>query len=217
MNNRTRLFDLRKNYTQAGLGKEEAHESPVTQFRLWLDQAIQAGITEPNAMILATNGLDGMTSARTVLLKEFDDRGFVFYTNYNSKKGMQLASNPKAALIFLWADIERQIRIEGITEKIAPHESDEYFASRPRESQLGAWASNQSTMVNSREELNQRYNQLIKEYDGKTIPRPPHWGGYRVTPNLIEFWQGRTGRMHDRIVYTLDGQTRNWKKSRLAP
>lgn len=217
MNNRTRLFDLRKNYTQAGLGKGEAHENPVTQFRLWLDQAMQAEITEPNAMILATTGPDGMVSARAVLLKEFDDRGFVFYTNFNSKKGLQIASNPNTALIFLWADLERQIRIEGVAEKIASHESDEYFANRPRESQLGAWASNQSARVDSRKDLNQQYASLMQKYEGKTIPRPPHWGGYRVMPNLMEFWQGRTGRMHDRIVYTRNEQTRQWEKSRLAP
>lgn len=190
--------------------------NPIKQFQRWLDDAIAACIVIPNAMTLATATPDGKPSARLVLLKHADDRGFVFYTNYNSRKGRELALNPYAALVFSWIELERQVRIEGIVEKVPPEEADVYFTTRPRDSQLSAHASPQSEVIESRNVLDHRMKELSKQYRSKDVPRPPHWGGYRLVPSVIEFWQGRKSRLHDRIEYrrSSDGA---WDIRRLAP
>lgn len=210
------IADLRKNYAQGGLTEEEAHLNPFEQFRHWFTEAVSAEILEPNAMTLATINEEGKPSARIVLLKKLDDRGFTFFTNYHSNKGKNLEKNPWASLVFLWGELERQVRIEGKVEKITSVESDEYFTRRPIGSQLGAWVSNQSEIIPHREVLEVKLQEVIKKYQGQTIPRPEHWGGFRVVPHLIEFWQGRENRLHDRLCYTLiDNQ--HWQRDRLAP
>ncbi len=211
----TKIADLRRNYTQAGLLESEIVANPFAQFKLWFEQAVAADILEPNAMTIATVTAEGKPSARIVLLKDFDDRGFVFYTNYNSQKGVELQHCPYAALVFLWGDLERQVRIEGKVEFVAEPEATAYFHSRPASSQLGAWASEQSTIIADRSILEQKLQQLETEYQNTIIPKPPHWGGVRVIPQEIEFWQGRPSRLHDRLRYQLvDG---NWQIDRLAP
>jgi pyridoxamine 5'-phosphate oxidase len=210
-----RLFELRKNYTLGGLDKSMVLPHPVDQFNKWFDQATLAEVPEPNAMTLSTVSSLGRVSARVVLLKEFNRRGFVFYTNYNSRKGKDIQVNPMASLTFLWLELERQIRIEGIIEKTTEQESDEYFASRPRESQLGAWASNQSSVINSREVLSQAFLDFDDKYRGQTVPRPEWWGGYRLIPDVMELWQGGPRRIHDRVVYTRAGD--EWEINILAP
>ncbi len=211
----TKIADLRKNYSQAGLLETDIVANPFEQFKIWFDQAVAADILEPNAMTIATVTADGKPSARIVLLKDFDDRGFVFYTNYHSQKGIELQKCPYAALVFLWADLERQVRIEGKVELVAEVEATEYFHSRPASSQLGAWASDQSTVITDRSILDQKLQQLATEYQDTVIPKPPHWGGVRVIPQEIEFWQGRPSRLHDRLRYQLvDGE---WQIDRLAP
>jgi pyridoxamine 5'-phosphate oxidase len=211
----TKIADLRRNYTQAGLLESEIVANPYAQFKLWFEQAVAADILEPNAMTIATVTAEGKPSARIVLLKDFDDRGFVFYTNYNSQKGIELQHCPYAALVFLWGDLERQVRIEGKVELVAESEATAYFHSRPASSQLGAWASEQSTIIADRSILEQKLQQLETEYQNTVIPKPPHWGGVRVIPQEIEFWQGRPSRLHDRLRYQLvDG---NWQIDRLAP
>ncbi len=206
------IADLRKDYTQAGL--EQGDPNPFQQFELWFNQALAADLLEPNAMTLATVA-DGKPNARIVLLKGFDPRGFVFYTNYRSQKGQELAANPYAALVFLWGDLERQVRVVGQVEKATALEADTYFQSRPLGSRLGAWASTQSEVIASREVLEARMAALELEYQGREIPRPDHWGGFRVVPNEIEFWQGRPSRLHDRLRYRL--QEGEWVIDRLAP
>lgn len=208
------IADLRHNYTLQQLNEADVDPDPIQQFQRWFDQAIAAQLPEPNAMTLATATSNGTPSARIVLLKGLDERGFVFYTNYESRKGQALAENPQAALVFLWAVLERQVRIEGRVEKIAAAETDTYFQSRPLESRLGAWASDQSRVIPNREVLEQRFAELKATYADE-IPRPPHWGGYRVMPHQIEFWQGRTSRLHDRLRYRLEQG--NWLIERLAP
>jgi pyridoxamine 5'-phosphate oxidase len=209
------IADLRRNYTQAGLLETDIAANPFRQFQLWFEQAVAANLAEPNAMTLATVTAAGKPSARIVLLKGFDDRGFVFYTNYNSQKGVELQAHPFAALVFLWHDLERQIRIEGKIELVSEAESTAYFHSRPVSSQLGAWASEQSTAIADRSVLENRLRQLEQEYLDRAIPKPPHWGGIRVIPQEIEFWQGRPSRLHDRLRYQLvDGI---WQIARLAP
>lgn len=212
----TSVADLRKEYTLQGLSETEARPNPFEQFKIWFNQALAAQLPEPNAMTIATATSDGKPSARMVLLKDYDERGFVFYTNYDSHKGQQLIRNPWGAIAFLWVELERQVRIEGRVEKVSAAESDEYFHSRPKGSQLGAWASNQSQVVESRQVLERRLEQLKEEYDNKEIPRPPHWGGFRVIPDEIEFWQGRPNRLHDRLLYRR-GEGGSWKIQRLSP
>ncbi|BAY96728.1 pyridoxal 5'-phosphate synthase [Tolypothrix tenuis PCC 7101] len=210
------IADLRKDYTLQDLSETEVNPNPFMQFKQWFDQALAAQLPEPNAMTLATAMPDGKPSARMVLLKNFDERGFVFFTNYNSRKGQELAENPQAALVFWWAELERQVRITGQVEKVSEAESDQYFYSRPENSRLGAWASNQSEVIESREVLEQRLQELQDKYETQDIPRPVNWGGLRVIPVEVEFWQGRPSRLHDRLLYTrLDNG--NWKIERLSP
>ncbi len=209
------IAHLRQNYTLQALNETEVDPDPVRQFRIWFDQAVAAELPEPNAMTLATATKTGMPSARIVLLKGVDDCGFVFYTNYESRKARELAENPQAALIFLWHGLERQVRVEGTVEKVTTAEADAYFESRPLESRLGAWTSPQSQVIPNRTILTRRFQELQQQYDQQPIPRPPHWGGYRVLPQVIEFWQGRPGRLHDRLCYKRDND--RWEIVRLAP
>ncbi|MDB9313435.1 pyridoxamine 5'-phosphate oxidase [Spirulina sp. CS-785/01] len=210
------VADLRQNYTKAGLHEQQAQSNPFHQFKTWFDQALKAQLPEPNAMTLATATPDGKPSARMVLLKDFDEQGFTFYTNYNSVKGQQLIANPWASLVFWWVELERQVRIEGRVEKLSPQESDTYFHSRPLGSQLGAWASEQSRAIPSQDFLEKQLAQYQQKYANQTIPRPPHWGGFRVIPVMMEFWQGRPNRLHDRLCYRLDQQGM-WQRERLSP
>jgi pyridoxamine 5'-phosphate oxidase len=211
----TAIADLRQDYRQAALLESEADPNPIAQFQSWFAAAVAAQLPEPNAMTIATATPDGIPSARIVLLKDVDDRGFVFFTNYNSHKGQELTNNPQAAIVFLWTELERQVRIEGRVEKIAAAESDEYFYSRPPGSRLGAWASNQSEVVADRSVLDQQLADLEAKYANQEIPRPEHWGGFRVMPTMIEFWQGRSSRLHDRLRYrSIDGA---WVIDRLSP
>ena len=210
------VADLRKEYTLQGFSEADADLNPFKQFQKWFDQALKAQLPEPNAMTLATANLDSKPSARIVLLKEFDEQGFVFYTNYQSHKGQTLAQNPWAALVFWWAELERQVRIEGRVEQVSAAESDAYFQSRPLGSRLGAWASEQSRVIASREVLEGRLQELQNHYQNQTIPRPAHWGGYRVIPTAIEFWQGRANRLHDRLYYHLKSEG-HWVIERLSP
>ncbi|MBW4560710.1 MAG: pyridoxamine 5'-phosphate oxidase [Mojavia pulchra JT2-VF2] len=210
------IADLRKDYTLQDLSETEADPNPFIQFKKWFDQALVAQLPEPNAMTIATAMPEGKPSARMVLLKDFDERGFVFFTNYNSRKGQELAENPQASLVFWWAELERQVRISGRVEKVTDEESDKYFYSRPENSRLGAWASNQSEVIANREVLEQRLQELHGKFENQEIPRPSHWGGLRVIPTEIEFWQGRPNRLHDRLLYTRmdDG---SWQIERLSP
>jgi pyridoxamine 5'-phosphate oxidase len=198
------------------LDKLNVDADPIKQFHVWYEEAEHAGITLPNAMTLATATRDGVPSARVVLLKKVDEKGFVFFTNYNSRKSVELLHNPRAALVLHWQPLERQVRIEGTIEKVSDDESDEYFHLRLRESQIGAIVSPQSEVVENREELERKVKELQRTYEGKTIPRPSYWGGYRVIPARIEFWQGREARLHDRIVYERSKDA-VWKIFRLAP
>jgi len=197
------------------LSESDLAETPFRQFDKWFSEAIEAELPQPEAMTLAAASSSGSPSARIVLLKSFDDRGFVFFTNYESRKSRELSSNPRVALVFFWSALERQVRIEGTIERIPESESDLYFATRPRGSQLGAWVSEQSSVIPARAVLEQRLEQLIREHDGADIPRPPFWGGWRVVPSSIEFWQGRADRLHDRLVYRRDDQ--RWRIERLSP
>ena len=210
------LARLRKEYTSAGLTESAADPHPIAQFRRWFDAALAADLHEPNAMTLATATPEGRPSARIVLLKGFDERGFVFYTSYDGRKSEEIEANPRCALVFYWGELERQVRVEGRLCRIPEEGSDEYFGSRPRGSQLGAWASEQSRPVEGRSVLEERLRNLEAEYEGREVPRPPFWGGYRVEPEVIEFWQGRENRLHDRLVYRRsdDGE---WERERLQP
>jgi pyridoxamine 5'-phosphate oxidase len=210
------VADLRRDYMLHGLSEAELDPSPFRQFQVWFEQALAAGLPEPNAMTLATSTPDGRPSARMVLIKGVDGRGFVFFTNYASRKGQELAANPHAALVFYWAELERQIRIEGLVEQVSAAESDAYFHSRPLGSRLGAWASRQSAVIAGREVLQQRVDELAAQYADEQVPRPPHWGGYRVVPAAIEFWQGRPSRLHDRLRYQRQADE-SWLIERLSP
>ena len=206
---------LRKEYTRTGLNETDASPDPIAQFRRWFDEALAADLHEPNATTLATATPDGRPSARVVLLKGFDERGFVFYTNYEGRKARELEINPLCALVVYWGELERQVRVEGRAGRISDEDSDAYFAGRPRGSQLGAWASEQSRPVRDRGALEVRLRELEAEYEGREVPRPPFWGGYRIEPETIEFWQGRENRLHDRLVYRRsDGL---WRRERLQP
>jgi pyridoxamine 5'-phosphate oxidase len=207
---------LREEYTRAGLKESDTDPNPIEQFRAWFDEALAANLHEPNAMTLATATPEGRPSARVVLLKGFDERGFVFYTNYEGRKSGELEANPRCALDFYWGELERQVRIEGRAGRIPDGESDAYFTGRPRGSQLGAWVSEQSRPVADRGVLERRLRELEAEYEGREVPRPPFWGGYRVEPEVIEFWQGRENRLHDRLVYRRSGNG-GWRRERLQP
>ena len=214
---RLSLADLRVTYARESLSEADVSADPILQFQHWFDQAIEAQLIEPNAMTVATVSQDGLPSARIVLLKEVEGRGFVFYTNYESRKGRELATNPHAALIFYWAELERQVRVEGSVGKVSRAQSEAYFDTRPRGSQLGAWVSRQSHAVASKAELERKLTELEAHYKGsERVPAPEFWGGFRVTPVRIEFWQGRPNRLHDRLQYSLreDG---SWRIDRLSP
>jgi pyridoxamine 5'-phosphate oxidase len=211
------IAGIRKNYSQKNLSEKEIHPDPIQQFDQWWQEAVNSTIDEPNAMTLATASADGLPSARIVLLKGFSEKGFIFFTNYNSFKGKQLSENPKACLVFFWKELERQVRITGVVARISEQESDDYFYSRPVESQVGASISPQSQVIESREWLEDQFNKFKKETDTPgSLKRPSHWGGYLVKPVIVEFWQGRQSRLHDRIEYSLS-EDGSWKIERLAP
>jgi pyridoxamine 5'-phosphate oxidase len=209
------LADLRKDYSMAGLLEKDLARDPFRQFEKWFQEAEAAKLPEPNAMILASASRDGRPAARTVLLKSFDGRGFVFYTNYESRKGRELEANARAALLFPWIAFERQVIIEGVVTKVAREESGAYFHSRPRLSQLAAWASQQSAIISGRAVLEESMKALEKKYSGQDVPLPPHWGGFRVAPESVEFWQGRRNRLHDRLRYRREKD--GWIVDRLSP
>ncbi len=210
------VADLRINYTRATFDESDALRDPISQFRQWFEQAVESQLHEPNAMVLATVDSQGRPDARVVLLKGFDERGFVFFTNYRSAKGQQLARTPEAALVFLWGELERQVRIEGSVEKISSEESDGYFDSRPEGSKIGAWASNQSEPIASRQDLEAQLAAFKAKYGEGPVPRPEYWGGFRVRPRTLEFWQGRPNRLHDRLRYARSGEG-TWAIARLQP
>jgi pyridoxamine 5'-phosphate oxidase len=211
------ITHLRTDYVSSGLRLSDLEADPFHQFSHWLQEALHtAGIVEPQAMTLSTATKQGYPSARIVLLRGYDEQGFVFFTNYESPKGQELAENPRAALTFYWGELHRQVRIRGIASKILEEESDRYFVSRPRDSQIGAWASNQSRVIKERAELENMVKALHSKYEGQEVPRPKHWGGYRVWPHEFEFWQGRPSRLHDRFCYTRQAEN-SWRIDRLAP
>ena len=214
------LGALRREYGDHGLDTPDLAPDPIEMFRRWLDAAVAAGLHEPNAMVVATVSPDGRPSARLVLLKGLDDRGFVFFTNYESRKGREIDAHPEVSLLFPWHDLQRQVRVEGTATRVTREESEAYFADRPRESQLGAWASPQSRVVASRAALDERYGGVLAQFaELDDVPVPPHWGGFRVAPEEVEFWQGRKGRMHDRLVYRRAEPDPHapWTVQRLAP
>ncbi len=210
------ISDIRKDYSLQVLQEADVQSNPMMQFDRWWKEALESQIEEVNAMTLATASSTGKPSARIVLLKGVEENGFVFFTNYNSHKGKEIAENPFACLVFFWKELERQIRIEGTIEKISEADSDAYFYSRPVGSRIGAWASPQSIVITSREVIEENVSELAKSFAGKEIDRPPHWGGYIVKPELVEFWQGRSNRLHDRIQYRIS-ESGEWLIERLAP
>ena len=210
----TKLADLRKSYMKGSLSEEDVQANPIDQFNIWFDQARHAELPEPNAMTVASVDANGKPSARVVLIKEVTQAGFVFFTNYESRKGQALAANPHAALLFFWPELERQVRVEGSVEKLSDQESDDYFHSRPLDSRIGAWASPQSRVIKGRTELVTKAAEYALKF-ALNPPRPPHWGGFRVKPEALEFWQGRPSRLHDRIQYIKEND--DWKIQRLAP
>jgi pyridoxamine 5'-phosphate oxidase len=209
------LTNLRREYRSSTLDELDVDLNPFVQFDKWFQQTLNARVPEPNAMVLATATPEGRPSVRMVLLKSFDERGFVFFTNYESRKSLELLLNAHAALLFYWQELERQVRIEGSVEKVSRKETEEYFQTRPPESKLGAWASKQSSVIPGRGVLEQKAADLKEKYRDQDVPAPPFWGGFRVQPTLFEFWQGRANRLHDRIRYTLSGGV--WTIERLSP
>ena len=214
--NNLNIADIRQDYKRSVLDDDAVGHDPISFFQKWFGEAELSQVTEINAMTLATADGNGVPHARIVLLKGLDKGDFIFFTNYDSAKGVQISQKPCAALVFFWKELERQVRVEGTIEKIAPEESDSYFRSRPAGSRIGAWASPQSQPITDRNILDANYAKYEEEFSKREIPRPPHWGGYKVTPNHIEFWQGRSSRMHDRILFTKD-EAGEWTRSRLAP
>ncbi len=206
----------RHDYEKASLDESAVAADPIAQFRAWFDQATAGGLPEPNAVTVSTASPEGRPSSRVVLMRGFDERGFVFYTNYRSRKGREIESNPFAAMCFFWQPMERQVRVEGRVERTTEAESDDYFRSRPTGSKLGAWVSNQSGVVPSRETLEAEMDAIQARFPGEDVPRPPHWGGFRVVPEAVEFWQGRRSRLHDRLVYRRSDDG-GWRVERLAP
>ena len=209
------LRDRRVQYETAGLDLADLAATPIQQWHRWYDDAVEAGVAEPNAMTVSSNDAEGQPDARVVLAREVNDEGFVFYTNYESAKGIQLAGAPFVSAVFAWLDLHRQVRVRGEIEVVSSEESDAYFASRPRESQIGAWASAQSQVITGREELEEAVVEMTQRFMGGDVPRPPHWGGLRIVPSTVEFWQGRPSRLHDRFRYAWAGT--QWSISRLAP
>ena len=207
---------LRREFTKGGLRRSDLKDDPVKQFDIWFQQALDVDQIDANAVTLSTATSEGQPSSRIVLLKGFDERGFIFYTNYSGNKSIELQQNPHVALCFYWADLDRQVRIEGKAKKVPRNESAEYFLLRPRESQIGAWASDQSRPVKNRQMLEDQFNEMVKKFDNEEVPLPDDWGGYVVEPHKIEFWQGRANRLHDRFVYTLESDS-SWKIIRLYP
>lgn len=212
------ISGIRQEYDLGELSEQELKDNPFDQFTVWFQQVLEHEVMEPNAMVLSTITSTGTPASRVVLLKDFDDQGFVFYTNYESRKGRELLSTPHAALLFFWPELQRQVRIEGTVHQIGTAQSDEYFNSRPRGSQLGAWASPQSQIISDRKMLDRRLEDITQKF-GQTekIGRPPHWGGFVVSPTLMEFWQGRANRLHDRLVYERIDANSLWGMKRLAP
>jgi len=214
--NKEIIENLRQDYRTTTLSEKDVAADPISQFAKWFKDALDGGIYEPNAMILATATHDGKPSARIMLLKGFDKTGFTFYTNYLSRKGKEISKNPAASIVFFWPELERQVRIEGTLEKISKEESEKYFHSRPKVSQIGALVSQQSQEIAGRDDLETTLKDLTEKFAEKEIPKPAYWGGYILKPQIVEFWQGRTGRLHDRIVYKRADKS-NWKIVRLAP
>lgn len=209
------LAAARENYTRTGLHEDDLADDPFEMFERWYTEARDAGIIEPNAMVVSTVSATGAPSSRMVLLKGFSTAGFTFFTNTASRKGDELAANPRCAVLFPWHPLERQVRIEGVAHELSPEDVEAYFSQRPRGSQLGAHASHQSQVVSGREELEAAYDRIEAQFEGRPVPVPEEWGGYRVEPETVEFWQGRPGRMHDRLVYRREGD--KWRTERLAP
>lgn len=212
----TDIARIRREYSKNALNKNTVEKNPIAQFNKWFEEALNSGIEDANAMTLATATKDGRPSARIVLIKELNSQGFVFYTNYQSRKGLEIDQNPFGCINFYWKELERQVRADGYIEKISREKSDEYFKTRPRGSQIGAWTSPQSNKIANREIMEERFRRLEEKYKDKEIPRPAQWGGYVLIPDMMEFWQGRPNRLHDRILYTIqkDG---NWMIDRISP